>query len=72
MVHTSILTSEFVRDAQAATRQAREAALAAGHSVFFKDDAGRYVEELPDGRRFEVRLESSQSIRIRELTRSAA
>ncbi|MBS1832947.1 MAG: hypothetical protein JST65_09540 [Acidobacteria bacterium] len=72
MVHTSILTEQFIRDAQTATRQAREATLAAGHSVFFLDDAGRYVEELPDGRRFEVRLENSKSTRIRELTRDAA
>lgn len=72
MVHTSILTRELVEDAQAATRQAREATLAAGHSVFFQDDTGRYVEELPDGRRFEVRLDQSKTTRIRELTRNAA
>ena len=50
----SILSDEF---AAAAGLRARNTALAAGHSVVFVDDLGRYVEEFPDGRMFEVRFQ---------------
>ena len=39
---------------------AREEALASGHPVVFVDEVGRLVQELPDGRQFEVRLEGDQ------------
>ena len=51
-----ILSDEFAQAAAAAGLRARQTALAAGHSVIFVDELGRYVQELPDGRLFEVRL----------------
>ncbi len=59
MAAFSILTDDFARAAAAAGRLARLDALASGHSVVFMDRHGRYVEELPDGRRFEIRLDAS-------------
>ena len=56
MSSANILTDEFAQAAAAAGLRARRIALAAGHPVVFVDDLGRYVEELPDGRRFEIRL----------------
>jgi hypothetical protein len=52
----SVLTDEFYEAAVAAVTRARQNALATGHSVVFQDEAGRYVEEQPDGKRFEVRF----------------
>jgi hypothetical protein len=60
MVHASILTDVFAEAASMAGRQARQAALTAGHPVVFLDKAGRCVEEWPDGKRFEIRLDPAQ------------
>jgi len=59
MVEFTILTDDFAQAAAAAGRLARLDALASGHSVVFMDHQGRYVEELPDARRFEIRLDPS-------------
>ena len=56
MASANILTEEFAKAAAMAGLRARQSALAAGHPVVFVDDLGRYVEELPDGRRLEIRL----------------
>ena len=77
MTEISILTDDFAKAAAAAGRLARIDALASGHSVVFIDHLGRYVEELPDGRRFEIRLDSSRPreshrIVVCEMTSSAA
>jgi len=55
-----ILSDEFAEAAAAAGLRARQAALAAGHAVIFIDKLGRYVQERPDGRLFEVRLLSGE------------
>ncbi|MCC6537710.1 MAG: hypothetical protein IT162_09190 [Bryobacterales bacterium] len=55
-----MLTDEFAAAAAEAGRRARNEALASGHSVVFVDMAGQYVLERPDGRLFEVRLDSTQ------------
>jgi|GEM_PF-3167169 len=65
MVHTIILTEAFA-----------EAALKGGHTVVFMDEAGRCVEEWPNGERFEIRLDPSQPreshrVVLRKLTSSA-
>jgi hypothetical protein len=60
MAEFSILTDDFAQAAAAAGRFARLDALASGHSVVFMDHGGRYVEELPDGRRFEISLDASR------------
>jgi hypothetical protein len=52
----NILTEDFAQAAAAAGLRARRNALAAGHTVVFVDDLGRYVEELPDGTRLGIRL----------------
>jgi hypothetical protein len=57
MSSVNILTEEFEQAAAAAGLRARRNALAAGHPVIFVDDLGRYVEELPDGTRLEIRLQ---------------
>jgi hypothetical protein len=49
MEEFEILTDEFAAAAASAGLKARKHALAAGHSVIFVDDRGRYVEEMPDG-----------------------
>jgi len=56
MSAANILTEDFAQAAAAAGLRARRNALAAGHTVVFVDNFGRYVEELPDGTRLEVRL----------------
>jgi hypothetical protein len=56
MADSGVLSEEFAQAAEAAGLRARRLALAAGHPVVFVDHLGRYVEELPDGRRFEIRL----------------
>ena len=60
MSPVNILSEEFAQAAAAAGLRAREAALASGHPVVFVDEVGRIVQEFPDGRRFEVRLEADQ------------
>jgi len=77
MVAFSILTDDFAPAAARVGWQAREEALAAGHPVVFVDQAGRYVEERPDGRRFEIRLDltrprESYRIVLGELASDAA
>ncbi len=59
MAEFSILTDDFAQAAATAGRLARLDALTSGHSVVFLDHRGRYVEELPDGRRFEIRLDAN-------------
>ena len=73
MQQLSILSDEFAEAAAQAGRQARQAALAAGHSVVSIDKAGRFVEERPDGKLFEVWLDPSQPrethcVVLREIT----
>jgi hypothetical protein len=77
MVHASILTDEFAQAASQAGWRARQAALAAGHPVVFVDAAGRCIEEWPNGKRFEIRLDparprESHRIVLRELASAAA
>ena len=56
MPSANILTEEFAQAAATAGLRARQSALASGHPVVFVDETGRYIEELPDGTRLEVRL----------------
>jgi hypothetical protein len=77
MADLSILTDQFAQTAARAGRLARQDALAAGLSVVFIDACGRYIEEFPDGRRFEIRLDptrprESHRIVLRELVSNAA
>ena len=48
-------SDEFDKAMYAAGRRAFEETLAAGLSVFYRDDDGLNVMEQPDGRRFEIR-----------------
>ena len=57
----STLTIEFEKDAAKACWNARASALAAGHSVVFAGEDGRYLKELPNGRLFEVRLDPNKT-----------
>jgi hypothetical protein len=57
MAVADILTEDFAEAAARAGLHARRNALASGLPVVFVDDTGRYVEELPDGTRLEIRLE---------------
>jgi len=57
MPTVDILSEEFAQAAANAGREARRRALAAGHPVIFVDEIGRFVEELPDGTRFEIRFQ---------------
>ena len=59
MADFSILTDESALVVARAGSLARQMALAAGHPVVFIDSAGRYVEERPSGRRYEIRLDPS-------------
>jgi hypothetical protein len=52
-----ILGDDFAHAAMEAGLRARLHALAAGHTAVYLDDLDRCVEELPDGRRFEVELQ---------------
>ncbi|MCB1020162.1 MAG: hypothetical protein H6509_00395 [Bryobacterales bacterium] len=77
MAELSILSDEFAEKMAAAGRRARQAALDAGFPVVFLDGEGRYVQEWPDGRMFEVRFDPSASgdahcVVVRELVDSAA
>jgi len=53
----NILGDDFAQAAAQAGLRARLQALTAGEVIVYIDEMGRYVEELPDGRRFEVRLQ---------------
>ena len=52
----SLLTDEFAEEIREAGRKARRETFAAGLPVTFKDARGRYVQETPDGRKFEIRF----------------
>ncbi len=52
-----ILGDAFAQAAAEAGLRARREALAAGHAVVYIDDLDRCIQELPDGRRFEVHLQ---------------
>jgi hypothetical protein len=56
MSGVDILSEEFAQAAAKAGREARQKALTSGHAVVYVDEIGRYVEERPDGRRFEIRF----------------
>jgi hypothetical protein len=72
-----IFSDEFERAVGAAWDRARRDALKEGHPVFFQDEAGRYILEQPDGKKFEIRFipgaprDSNFEI-IRELPATAA
>ena len=77
MAEFSILTDAFAEAAAEACERARQRALASGRAVVFVDEAGRFVEERPDGRIHEVRLDASarresHRVVLRELTHHAA
>ena len=61
MPSANILTEEFAQAAATAGVRARQKALAAGHPVVFVDNFGRYVEELPDGTKLEIRLQAGNT-----------
>ena len=72
-----ITSDEFADEIAMAGRQAREEALANGHAVVCVDEQGRYIQEFPDGRLFEIRFDPSQPgeshvVVIRELTQQVA
>ena len=72
----SLFDPEFMQAVVNAGIQARERALAEGHPVVFRDDRGRYVQEFPDGRLFEIRFErtadgDSRVQIVREITADA-
>lgn len=77
MAEFTVLNDEFFSTVVTACSNARAAALRAGHSVVYRDDAGRYVEERPGGNRFEIsfdrtRPRESHIVVVRELTPNAA
>lgn len=51
-----ILSDEFTEVAISGLLAARARALAAGIPVVYRDPLGCYVQEWPDGRRFEIRF----------------
>jgi hypothetical protein len=55
MAAYDLASKEFDDAVRAAGRRAFEESLAAGLPVFYLDDEGLDVMELPDGRRFEIR-----------------
>lgn len=76
MAEFSVLDDEFFVVIAKACSNARATALGAGHSVVYRDTAGRYVEERPEGKRFEIRFEKarpreSHIVVLRELTPNA-
>jgi hypothetical protein len=73
MASSSILAEESLNGITEAFLKARRDALEAGHAIVYLDADGRYVQELPNGRRFEIRFDPSQPreshlIVIRELS----
>jgi len=72
-----ITSDDFIKVATEAGARARQTALAAGQPVVYLDTLGRLVEERPDGRLFEIRLDpnmprESRRVVVRELTQTAA
>lgn len=66
---------EFAERLKEVGRKARRDALAEGHYVVYRDQCGCYVQELPDGRKFEIRFHpgapAEQHIeRVREMPHS--
>ena len=56
MIGMSLLSDEFAAAAAAAGLRARGEALAEGHPVVYLDEAGRFIQELPDGTLLEIRF----------------
>jgi hypothetical protein len=54
-------TLAFVAEANACIAAAQAASLAAGVPIVYKDREGRYVEEHPDGRVFEIRFRPEET-----------
>ena len=54
-------TLAFVDDANVCIALAQAASVAAGVPIVYKDQQGRYVEEHPDGRVFEIRFRPEES-----------
>ena len=50
-----LFSPEFAERLKEVGRKARRDALAEGHPVVYRDQCGCYVQELPDGRKFEIR-----------------
>jgi hypothetical protein len=76
MAEFSVLNDEFFFAVVNACLNARAAALEAGHSAVYRDEAGRYVEERPGGHRFQIRFDrtrprESHILVVDELTTSA-
>ena len=72
----NIYSDEFAHAVAMAGLHARQEALAAGHEVVFRDESGRYVREMPDGRLFEIRFlpgqpRESHIVVLRELSTPA-
>lgn len=77
MADFGIFSDEFIEAVTQACRQARQDALATGHPVVFVDEEGRYVQEHPDGRKYEIRFDPTQPreshlIVVREIVANAA
>ena len=77
MADFSVLDDEFFAAVAKACSSARATALRAGHSIVYRDASGRYVEERPEGTRFEIRFEKtrpreSHIVVLGELTPSAS
>lgn len=51
-----LVSPEFAERLKAVGHKARRDALAEGHPVVYRDQCGCYVQELPDGRKFEIRF----------------
>ena len=70
-----LFSPEFEEMLSEVGRKARTEALAEGHPVVYRDQCGCYVQELPDGRKFEICFHpeaprESHVERIREIPRS--
>ena len=54
-------TIAFLAGANACIAKAQADSLAAGVPIIYKDEAGRYVEEYPGGRIFEIRFRPGET-----------
>ena len=73
MAELIVLDDQLVARVTEACSNARIAALQAGHYVVYRDSAGHYIKETPEGRLYEIRFDStlpreSHIIVLRELT----